>query len=98
MDVVLISVFVNDFEWSNGSVSVSSNLVWLGDTLPWFQEGGSGVGDWVSWDTFVLWVGWVSSVWISSGSGGLGLVIEFNCVGSGGESEEGEEFHFLYVN
>ena len=91
LDVVLVSVFVDDLEWTNWAMWVSSDCLSFFNSLEWFKEGGGGVGDWISWNTFVLWVGWVSLVWWD-------LVVEFNGGGSGGESEEGEEFHFLYVN
>ena len=95
LDVVFVSVLVSDLEWSNWAMWIRSDGLSLSDSLEWFKEGGSGVADWVSWDTFVLWVGWVSSVWVTLSGDGLGLVVELDGVGSGGESEEGEEFHFL---
>ena len=95
MDVVLVSVLVSDLEWSNSAMWIRSDGLSLSDSFEWFQKGGGGVSDWVSWDTFVLWVGWVSSVWVTLSGDGLGLVVELDGVGSGGESEEGEEFHFL---
>ena len=62
LDVVLVSVFVNDLKWTNWAMWVRSDGLTFSNSLEWFKEGSGGLGDWVSWECLVLWVGWVGLV------------------------------------